>query len=60
LGHHQRLFYQQTDYSSRSFPSKFFFPVAIKILLVIGGVYLAYEGVEKIIEFLHRKKPVEK
>lgn len=35
----------------------FFFPIAIKILLVIGGVYLAYEGVEKIIEFLfHRKK----
>ena len=35
----------------------FFFPVAIKILLVLGGVYLAYEGVEKIIEFLfHRKK----
>ncbi|WP_374442602.1 DUF808 domain-containing protein [Epilithonimonas sp.] len=35
----------------------FFFPVAIKILLIVGGVYLAYEGVEKIIEFLfHRKK----
>jgi len=35
----------------------FFFPVAIKILLVVGGVYLAYEGVEKIIEFLfHRQK----
>jgi len=35
----------------------FFFPIAIKILLVLGGVYLAYEGVEKIIEFLfHRKK----
>ncbi len=35
----------------------FFFPIAIKILLVIGGVYLAYEGVEKIIEYLfHRKK----
>ncbi len=35
----------------------FFFPIAIKVLLVLGGVYLAYEGVEKIIEFLfHRKK----
>ncbi len=35
----------------------FLFPVAIKVILVIGGVYLAYEGVEKIIEFLfHRNK----
>ncbi len=33
------------------------FPVAIKIALVLGGFYLAYEGVEKIIEFLfHRSK----
>lgn len=35
----------------------FFFPLAIKIILVIGGFYLAYEGMEKIVEFLfHRKK----
>src|SRR5215471_4563124 len=35
----------------------FFFPVAIKFILVMGGFYLAYEGVEKIIEFLfHRSK----
>ncbi|MFV0606703.1 MAG: DUF808 family protein [Niabella sp.] len=34
-----------------------FFPLAIKIILVIGGLFLAYEGVEKIIEFLfHREK----
>lgn len=34
-----------------------FFPVAIKIILVFGGFYLAYEGVEKIIEFFfHRPK----
>jgi len=34
-----------------------FFPVAIKVILVLGGFYLAYEGVEKIIEFLfHRSK----
>lgn len=34
-----------------------FFPVAIIAALVLGGVYLAYEGVEKIIEFLfHRAK----
>jgi len=34
-----------------------FFPIAIKIILVLGGFYLAYEGVEKIIEFLfHRSK----
>lgn len=34
-----------------------FFPAAIKIVLILGGIYLAYEGVEKIIEFLfHRSK----
>jgi predicted DNA repair protein MutK len=34
-----------------------FFPVAIKIILILGGLYLAYEGVEKIIEyFFHRPK----
>lgn len=33
------------------------FPIAIKIALVLGGIYLAYEGVEKIVEFLfHRAK----
>jgi uncharacterized protein len=32
-------------------------PVAIKVILVLGGFYLAYEGVEKIYEFLfHRAK----
>lgn len=35
-----------------------FFPVAIKVILVLGGLYLAYEGVEKIVEyFFHRPKP---
>lgn len=34
-----------------------FFPAAIKIILILGGIYLAYEGVEKIIEyFFHRQK----
>jgi len=34
-----------------------FFPVAIKVILVLGGLYLAYEGVEKIVEyFFHRPK----
>ncbi|TSD65063.1 DUF808 family protein [Inquilinus sp. KBS0705] len=34
-----------------------FFPAAIKVILVLGGFYLAYEGVEKIIEyFFHRSK----
>ena len=34
-----------------------FFPVAIKVILILGGVYLAYEGVEKIIDYLfHRSK----
>ncbi|MBS7565978.1 DUF808 domain-containing protein [Mucilaginibacter sp. Bleaf8] len=35
-----------------------FFPIAIKIALILGGLYLAFEGVEKIIEyFFHRPKP---
>ncbi len=35
----------------------YFFPEAIKVILVIGGIYLAYEGMEKIVEFLfHRSK----
>jgi len=34
-----------------------FFPVAIKVILILGGLYLAYEGVEKIIEyFFHHEK----
>lgn len=34
-----------------------YWPDAIKVILVIGGIYLAFEGVEKIIEFLfHRAK----
>lgn len=34
-----------------------YLPVAVKIALVVGGFYLAFEGVEKIIEFLfHRSK----
>jgi predicted DNA repair protein MutK len=33
------------------------FPIAIKIILVLGGFYLAYEGVEKIVVyFFHRSK----
>jgi predicted DNA repair protein MutK len=33
------------------------FPVAIKIALVVGGLYLAYEGVEKIIHWIfHRSE----
>jgi predicted DNA repair protein MutK len=36
------------------------YPPAIKAALIIGGVYLAYEGVEKIIEyFFHRVKKGE-
>lgn len=34
-----------------------FLPVAIKVILVLGSFYLAYEGAEKIIEYLfHRPK----
>lgn len=36
-----------------------FFPILIKIILVLGGFYLAYEGAEKIIEyFFHRSKEI--
>ncbi|MBC7440637.1 MAG: DUF808 domain-containing protein [Flavobacterium sp.] len=34
-----------------------FFPIAIIIILIAGGIYLAFEGVEKIFHYLfHRKK----
>ena len=37
-----------------------FLPIATKIALIIGGFYLAYEGVEKIIHFFaHREKKGE-
>lgn len=32
-----------------------FFPIAIKGALIIGGFYLAYEGVEKIIEYIFHR-----
>lgn len=33
-----------------------FLPVAIKYILILGGIYLAYEGVEKIYEYLFHPK----
>lgn len=33
-----------------------FFPLAITVILILGGLYLAYEGVEKIHEFLFHSK----
>ncbi|CAA7193710.1 DUF808 domain-containing protein [Chryseobacterium potabilaquae] len=34
-----------------------FFPLAIQYILILGGLYLAFEGVEKVIEFLfHRSR----
>ncbi|SHJ39744.1 DUF808 domain-containing protein [Flavobacterium haoranii] len=37
-----------------------YFPIAIKFILIFGGIFLAYEGAEKIIEFLfHRNKEEE-
>lgn len=38
-----------------------FFPVAVTVVLVIGGVYLAYEGAEKVYEYLvpHHHEPVK-
>ena len=35
-----------------------FFPVAIKFILLIGGFYLAYEGAEKIFEYLFHRSEV--
>jgi predicted DNA repair protein MutK len=38
----------------------YFLPVAISYILILGGFYLAYEGVEKIVEYLfHRKEHKE-
>jgi len=40
-----------------AFLLNFFLPIAIKVILVLGGFFLAYEGMEKIVEFLfHRNK----
>ncbi len=37
-----------------------FLPVAIIVILILGGFYLAYEGVEKIAEyFFHKKQPAK-
>lgn len=36
-----------------------FFPVVIKYILIFGGLYLAYEGVEKIIEWIFHSKEKE-
>jgi len=33
----------------------FFFPIAIKVILILGGCYLAYEGAEKIIHYIFHK-----
>jgi predicted DNA repair protein MutK len=36
-----------------------FLPAAIKIILILGGFYLAYEGVEKVVEYyFHKEKSV--
>lgn len=39
-----------------AFLLNFFLPVAITYILLLGGLYLAYEGVEKIVEFLFHRK----
>lgn len=37
-----------------------FYPPAITVILILGGLYLSYEGMEKIVEFLfHRPKKGE-
>ncbi|MGV3460534.1 MAG: DUF808 domain-containing protein [Flavobacterium sp.] len=42
-----------------AFLLQFFFPIAITYILIAGGLYLAYEGAEKIVEFLFHKKHEE-
>jgi len=37
----------------------YFFPIAITYILILGGFYLAYEGVEKIVEYFFHKKHAE-
>ncbi|MFA0964932.1 DUF808 domain-containing protein [Roseivirga sp. BDSF3-8] len=37
-----------------------YLPIAITIMLLIGGVYLAYEGAEKIYEYLFHSKEAQK
>lgn len=41
-----------------AFALNVFFPVAITVILILGGFFLAYEGMEKILEFAfgHHKK----
>lgn len=40
-----------------AFLLSYFFPLGIKIVLVLGGAYLAYEGMHKIVHFIaHTKK----
>lgn len=39
-----------------AFLLQFIYPPAIKMILILGGLYLAYEGVEKIIEYFFHKK----
>lgn len=39
-----------------AFLLQFIYPPAIKFILILGGLYLAYEGVEKIIEYLFHRK----
>ena len=36
-----------------------YLPVAITVILILGGVYLAYEGVEKVYEYLFHRKDEE-
>ncbi|MGB5981660.1 MAG: DUF808 domain-containing protein [Nonlabens sp.] len=36
-----------------------FLPIAVTIILMIGGIYLAFEGAEKIWEYLFHKKEVK-
>lgn len=38
-----------------AFLLNFFLPIVIKFILIIGGIYLAYEGMAKIFEYIFRR-----
>lgn len=37
----------------------YFLPIAVQVILVLGGLYLAYEGIEKIIHYFIKRNHIE-
>ena len=51
MGHYKRVYLNKLIILPVAFLLSAFLPSAIKLILILGGLYLAYEGVEKIIEY---------